>query len=150
MKLRLPIVLSFLCLLLPAAFAADATPQAAASDPAAKKKVIEKGMTGDEIAGLFGRPAEIKPMKQDDPTVQAEQWIYRRKLKETTASSAAAPNSTPSFSMSDANNAAYQVHVPTTQYRIQRTTVYQLTALLMVNGRLEAAKQWTEQTEAYD
>jgi hypothetical protein len=147
MKLRL---IALLCLLSNAAFAADPATTPDAPDAAAKKKVIEQGMTGDEIAQLFGRPVEIKPMKMDDPAAKAEQWIYRRKLKETTSSSAIAPNAMPTVSLSDANNAAYQIHVPVAQYRIQRITTYQLTALLMVNGRLAAAKQWTERTEDYD
>jgi len=147
MRLRLTAVL---CLLLNAALAAEPATAPAAAEAPAKKKVIEPGMNGDEIARLFGRPVEIKPMKTDDAAAKAEQWIYRRKLKETTSSSAAAPNAMPTVSLSDANNAAYQIHVPTAQYRIQRITTYQVTALLMVNGRLEAAKQWTERTEDYD
>lgn len=149
MNRRLTVAFCSLSVLTATAFAADpATP--AAPDPAAKKKVIEQGMDGEEITALFGRPLEIKPMKTEAAGAKAEQWIYRRKLKETTSSSAAAPNSMPTLSMSDANNAAYQMHVPVAQYRIQRITTYQVTALLMVNGRLEAAKQWTERTEAYD
>jgi len=147
---RLLAVLSALCLLVTAALAADVATPPPATDPAAKKKVIEQGMTGDVIAQLFGQPAEIKPMKVEDPATKAEQWIYRRKLKESTTSSSAAPSTMPAFTMSDANNSAYQIHVPVAQYRIQRTTIHQVTALLMVNGRLQAAKQWTEKTEDYD
>ena len=39
--------------------------------------------------------------------------------------------------------------VPVVQYRLKRITVYQVTALLMVNGKLELAKQWAEKDESY-
>ncbi len=111
-----------------------------------KKKMIEKGMNGDEIIQLFGKPKEIKSMESPDPALKVEQWLYRRKVKDVTTQVAVGTRMVPTYSgfNGSGNN---MTEVAETEYRPQVITIFQVTALLLVNGKLETAKQWNEQEE---
>lgn len=131
----------------PAAVAeTPATPAPDASKDAAKKKVVEKGMNSVEITELYGKPKEIKPMESPDPQAKVEQWIYRRKIKETTVQVATGSRMVQTYSgfSGTGNNIT---EVPEVIYSPKVVIIYQVTALLMVNDKLEIAKQWNEQEE---
>jgi hypothetical protein len=138
-----------------AALAADksapvtATRETEKADPAkpAKKKQIEKGMTTGEILAIAGKPAEIKPMEAPDPSTKVEQWIYRRKLKENSVPVATGQHTVQTFGGMAVGGGVNIVETPVIDYSQKIVTVYQVTALLMVNGKLEIAKQWAEQDD---
>lgn len=151
-KLLLP---ALFALILTAASAADKPAAPAAADPKStdateagkdKKKMIEKGMTGDQITELFGKPKEIKAVESPDPTLKVEQWIYRRQVRQVSVQVPVGTHTVPSYSGFSGPGAAMTEAVET-DYRQQLVTVYQVTALLMVNGKLQTAKQWNEQDE---
>jgi hypothetical protein len=152
-KLLLPAIL--LALACARAFAAEspaadpAAPAATEAKEPAKKKMIEKGMNTDEITKLFGQPKEIKPMESPDPATKVEQWIYRRKLKEVATQEATGQHMVPTFGGINPGGQPIMVDVPQIEYRPKIVVIYQVTALLMVNGRLEIAKQWTEQEDTH-
>lgn len=154
MKSPLLLPATLLALACAPAFAAE-TPAADPAAPAAtgpketKKKVIEKGMNADEITQLFGKPKEIKPMESPDPATKVEQWIYRRKLKEVATQEATGQHMVPTFGGLNPGGQPILVDVPQIDYRPKIVVIYQVTALLMVNGRLEIAKQWTEQEDTH-
>ncbi|WP_069960552.1 hypothetical protein [Lacunisphaera limnophila] len=136
-----------------ASAADDKTPDPTSSEPAPapgakKKRMLEKGMEADTVELLYGKPAEIKPMETPDATTKAEQWIYRRKVSEKTIQTADTQSTIPTFGRADAGGVSI-VDVPIVTYRLKHLTTYQVTALLMVNGRLEVAKQWQEVDSAY-
>lgn len=144
MKPILPLVAAFITLAL------VALSLWAEKAPAPTKPVLDKGMAAADIIKQAGKPLDVVPI--ESPEGKAEKWLYRRKLKETTSSAAIAPNapSMMSSQMPNDANSSFQIHVPVAQYRLQRVTIYQVTALLMINDRLEVAKQWTERTETFD
>lgn len=140
-------------------FAADtesvkaAAPTAESDDLAAKeetgksKLVLAKGLEADAILKGYGKPSEIKPMEAPDKETKVEQWIYRRKLKQVTTQKADGQTMVPTYSgFSGPGSSVTETAVPT--YRTVHVTIYQVTALLMVNGKLEFAKQWAEEQEA--
>lgn len=157
MKLKIAAV-AFALLATLAASAADKSKSAEKSTPGVKdtpaaegetkKKSIQKNMTGEEITQFLGKPAEIKSMEAPEPGTKFEQWIYRRKLRESTVQVAASQTMVPTFSGFGGSSSMTQT--PVIEYRNKRIVVYQVTALLMVNDRLEIAKQWNEEEEKLD
>jgi hypothetical protein len=113
----------------------------------AKKKTLEKGMTADAVLATAGKPAEIKPMAAPDPETKVEQWIYRRKLKETSVPVATGQHTVQTFGGTAVGGGVNIVETPVIDYSQKLVAVYQVTALLMINGKLEIAKQWVEQDD---
>jgi hypothetical protein len=119
----------------------------ARAEPAATKPALEKGMTAEAILQLAGKPAEVVALKTADG--KAEKWIYRRKVGQTVKQSA--------------DNQAFETRmigfggtggvqigpVAVPDYRIKYVVGYQVTALLMVDGKLQLGRQWYEREEKY-
>lgn len=86
----------------------------------------------------------------DTTAVNAEKWIYRRKFRSDTTQEPVSSATQPAFigmGMGDANGLG-TIEVPV--YRLKHTTLYQITALLMVDGQLVTARQWVEQEVNYE
>ncbi len=119
---------------------------AAAGAIAAGQPVLEKGMEGAAIKKIAGQPAEIQEMKADG--VKAEKWIYRRILNEGTIQTANTQAYVPAMVGFDSGGMKTgKTLVP--EYRLKYVKVYQVTALLMVDGKLERGRQWTEREESF-
>jgi hypothetical protein len=104
---------------------------------------LEAGMTAEAVQRVVGKPAEIKPIEA--PEGKAETWIYRRQIgKQTTL------ESTPGNSGSSALVEGALATAAPIEYRTKTTTSYQVTSLLMFDGKLIKAKQSVSQVVSYD
>jgi hypothetical protein len=118
----------------------------AADKPAATQPILEKGMPGTAIQQLVGQPTEIQNLKSSD--VKAEKWIYRRKLTEGTYQTANTEAYIPAMvGVQSTGMIVGKALVP--DYRLKFVKVYQVTALLIVDGKLERGRQWTEREESF-
>jgi hypothetical protein len=133
MKTRLPLLVAVFALI--AGFAS-----------AKEKPVLEKGMPAAQIVQLVGEPDEISPLKGNEG--QAETWIYRRKIGQTVHQTANTETSLPAMTGFTANGPTIgRVIVP--DYRLKYVRAYQVTALLMVDGRLQLGRQWFTRDEQF-
>ena len=118
----------------------------AAETTAAAKPVLAKGMEGTAIRQLIGQPDEIRGL--NSPDVKAEKWIYRRKVTEGTYQTANMQTTIPAMVWgSERGMKQGEAIVP--DYRLKFYRVYQVTALLIVDGKLEHGRQWTEREETF-
>jgi hypothetical protein len=122
----------------------------AASAPQKKPaSVLEKGMTEAQIIAAIGRPAEIKPMKFPEGSEhKAETWVYRRSTGTRQVQVATGTRSVPTFGGMGTGNDS----TGSTQeiiYTTKHITTYSVTWLLMIDGKLELARQTTEQEERF-
>jgi len=118
---------------------APAQPADASASPSAKP-MLEKGMTAEQVERIAGKPAEIKPLASSDG--KAETWTYRRVIDRQTRQVAATTEFVSTFK--GANFGQDETQVPV--YHLEHTTIYQVTALLMFDGKLVLAKQWREKS----
>lgn len=124
----------------------------AATKPAAKKLVLEKGTAADDIRKAYGTPSKILPLETTEPDMKAETWIYRRKSGETVTQEHLSDNvETYTFTtnVTNGNGSAQPVKISTPVLKTKRVTTYQVTSLLIVNGRLEIARLRQETEESY-
>ncbi len=118
----------------------------AADHSGAAQPVLEKGMDGSAIQQLVGQPAEIQPIGGSD--VKAEKWIYRRKVNEGTYQTANTQAYIPALvGVQASGDVIGKALVP--EYRLKYVKVYQVTALLIIDGKLERGRQWTEREESF-
>jgi len=122
-------------------------------EPAARKFVLDKGVEAAEIHEHYGAPLEIQPIKSPDSAVKAERWIYRRKSSERVVQDQLS-SSMESRAIRKPDGTVETVVVssgdsPSAQRR-RLVITYQVTALLLVNGKLESARQWQQQEEKFD
>lgn len=116
----------------------NAPPEAAATRT---KPVLDKGLTAEQVEKLVGKPTAIKPM--DAPAgSKAEMWIYRRKAATNTRQVEIATSGMAGFVGHGMEHLKGDVSVP--EYQVENTILYQITALLMVDGKLVLARQWKE------
>jgi hypothetical protein len=125
--------------------AAPAQAAAAATVPHGTLPVLKVGSTTDEIIAQVGKPLEVAPMKTASGT--AESWIYRRVLDQQTKQVAEASRGAavvePAHGIVSAG-----VEMPETEYHTEYVTTYQITELLIFNGKLAASKQHVETRES--
>jgi hypothetical protein len=128
----------------PAALPGSARP---AADPAkSPRRMLEKGMPGETIIQLIGRPVEIAPLVHDE--VIAEKWTYRRLVDERTVQEAATDYTIPAFIGFTASGP--EIGTATQLgFHLKHVKTYQVTSLLMVDGKLVVAKQWREENQTY-
>lgn len=112
------------------------------------KPVLEKGMAGDTIIQLYGKPNVVQPMK--NPEAKTEKWIYRRKTEDTTTQDASYINMVPAFIGISGTGQPMVADTPRLDFKLKHIRIYQVTALLMVDGKLVLGKQWTEREERFD
>jgi hypothetical protein len=139
----------------PVAAADDSAPETSAApvdasgkqDTKPAKPAIRKGMTAAEIEKIIGKPSQIKPIEVGE--TKGESWIYRRVAKRTMTQTAAALSMVPAYGGLGLQGDAI-VNVPEPEQRLESITIYQMTALLMVEGKLVASKQWFEKERRFE
>jgi len=121
----------------------------ATADLAQEKPAIQKGMTAETVLGLIGKPREIRPVEAEG--ARGESWIYRRVAKRVINQVAPTTQKVPTWGgpgVNTKNGEIVDVDVPF--MRNERVTIYQITALLFVDGKLVASKQWYERESLFD
>ncbi len=125
------------------ALAADRAPTSATTGATSSTPVLEKGMPAETILKYLGQPNDVTPMKSSD--LSAEKWIYRRKVSEQVIQTANQQKMVSTFGIGSGGPTMVNAVVP--DYHLKLVKTYQVTALLMVDGKLVAGKQWREQEE---
>lgn len=126
--------------------------QANSSDEAeiaSAKPRVGPGMTADQVRAIIGKPREVR--KIDAEGVTGESWIYRRVAKRVINQVAPTTAKVPTWGgpgVNRANGEIIEVDVPFT--RNERVTIYQMTALLFIDGKVTASKQWLERESLFD
>ncbi|HEY5552675.1 MAG TPA: hypothetical protein VIK52_12350 [Opitutaceae bacterium] len=121
--------------------ATDDSSKARVEESKTGKPVITLGMTPDEVIKVIGRPENTETV--DTPAGKGEQWIYRRLAREWTQQNAATVQMVPAFvGLGMPNDGIGEVAVPVNH--TENVKLYQVSSLLFIEGRLAAAKQWTE------
>lgn len=129
-----------------ASSSADSSSAAADNAKSAKPRV-QQGMTADEVVARIGKPVEIKSIVTDAGT--GESWIYRRVAKRLMNPVAPTVEKVPMWGGPGLpNGEIIDVNVPF--QRLERVTIYQMTALLLIDGKVTASKQWFEQERLFD
>ncbi len=108
------------------------------------RPVLKPGMSAEEVRRLVGTPEAILPMEA--PEGKAETWNYRRVLNQQTRQVATTTTNIPAFNGLP-RDMGTEVQL---SYRLERTTVYQVSSLLMFDGKLVVAKQWQSKSVSYD
>ncbi len=127
-------------------FVAPLLASAADDQPAKTKPVLDKGMAAAAIIQLVGQPNEITPIKSDSS--KAETWVYRRKVGQTVFQTANTQAFIPAVVGFDSGGMIMgKALVP--DYRLKYAAAYQVTALLIVDGKLQLGRQWIQQTEEF-
>ena len=122
---------------------------AAAASEKPAKPAVQKGMSAETVVSLIGRPREVRPIEAEG--IRSESWIYRRVAKRLVNQVAPTTQKVPMWGGPGVNPRAggiIDVDVPFT--RNERITIYQMTALLMVDGKVTASKQWFERESLFD
>lgn len=110
------------------------------------KRALERGMSAEEIIQTVGKPASIAAIASQEG--KAETWTYRRLLDTRVYQSADGQTSVPAFiGMSATGPMIGEAFAPA--YRLKHRRTYQVTSLLMFDGKLVVAKQWREADESY-
>lgn len=126
---------------------AEANAPARATSQAPAKRAISKGMTAEQVLQLVGKPTEVKPMAS--PAGKAEVWIYRRVADKWTQQTAATTETVMMYAgLGLDNDGIRPVTVPS--MRMERIKIYQVTSLLMFEGKLVEAKQRFEKERTID
>ncbi len=119
-------------------------------DKPAKKLVLAKGVPAQAIIEAYGQPVKILPVETPDPAIKAERWLYRRKTGEHVSQEVMSER-TEVYNLTRTGasgaDAADIIKVSTPIMGNKRITTYQITSLLIVNGRLELATQSTADEE---
>jgi hypothetical protein len=169
MNIRRPLLGIFVIAGFSPLFAADAPPapaKAAKPAPAAEKaaaqgetkdakkpgkKPLEKGMTGDEVIALIGKPQQVKPMpKQEGAEGKAEVWIYRRPAGEKSIQVVTGTQEVPAFNgLGQTGNDMASGTRTEMLYGNKTVKMFHVTSLLMMDGKLVLARQTQEQEENF-
>jgi hypothetical protein len=133
----------------------SASALASNDDPAPEKKPapsakgeLEKGMTGDQVVALIGKPATVEKIKDSD--AKAEKWTYRRAVAHHVQQEATTVINEDAFIGTAGGNNNTLGTRPVIQYGLKHTDTYRVTALLMVDNKLVLARQWNEQRVSYE
>ncbi len=148
MKTRFHLSPTVISVLVACALAVGAS--AAEPKPARSLPPLAQFMEGSFILQTYGKPNEIRPMKQPDNRLKVEQWIYRRRAKENTVQTASNQTTIPAFIGNSGTGTPMIVDIPIPEYRLKHVVIYQVTALLMINDQLSNGTQWMEMDESYD
>lgn len=121
--------------------APDDAKKAKADETKPARPSVKLGMTPDEVAKIIGRPGRTETVAT--PAGNGVEWIYRRLEKEWTQQTAATTQMTPAFvGLGMSNDGLGEVAVAVNH--IERVKLYQISSLLFIEGKLAAAKQWSE------
>lgn len=111
-------------------------------------RALNPGMSAEAIVKQIGRPVEITPIKVAEG--QAEIWIYRRQLARETRHTPTSTQSVPAFVGVSGGGGAVIASRPSAVYSIENVTTYQVTSLLMFEGKLRVAKQTQETVRSFN
>ena len=136
MKIRAFLVLAFF-----------ASAVLARAESASAQPVLEKGMAAADIMNLVGKPSEVIPMKTAEG--KAERWIYRRKVGQTINQTANTQAYEPAMIGFGGTGGVMLGTVVVPEYRLKYVVGYQVTALLIVDGKLQLGRQWYEREEKF-
>jgi hypothetical protein len=128
-----------------AAPANNLAPEEGKSAPATKAApVLEKGMTEAQIIAAIGHPDTVKPMHvPGSDLAKAETWVYRRQVGTRQMQVATGTRDVPTFNGMGLGNDANGTR-PEPVYSTKFVRIYSVTSLLMIDGKLELARQTTE------
>jgi hypothetical protein len=128
--------------------AAPAAPAAGAKPGKPSKPALEKGMTGEQVIKLIGKPTEIQAMPvAEGSTDKAETWIYRRDGGTRTVQVPIGTRQVPGFV--GINQELSQQHRTEVIYGPKTIRIFNVTSLLMFNDKLILARQSQETEERY-
>jgi len=122
--------------------------RATAEEAKATKPPLEKGMTAETIVALVGKPLEVRPI--DSPSGKAEVWTYRRLAKRQVTQSAVTQSMVPTYTGINMFNTSGNGFVPQLEFHLEHIDIYQVTALLLFDGKLVSARQWLEQSRRFE
>lgn len=125
---------------------AAATKPEAPKDALAAKTVLKRGTPAEALEKQFGKPQEVKEITTPDGKGVA--WVYKRLAKTVTRQVAATLETQPVYAGLGQAVSIRDVAVPS--YRLERTEIYQMTALLLIDGKLVTAKQWVTEQKQFD
>jgi outer membrane protein assembly factor BamE (lipoprotein component of BamABCDE complex) len=106
--------------------------------------VLKVGSTADEIVQLVGKPLDVTP--KPSPEGKAEVWTYRRIVDQTTGQVASGMNNVQAYNPIPGTTGS----APDLQFKLVHYTIYQVTSLLVFDGKLVTAKQWLEKVADYN
>lgn len=112
------------------------------------KPALSKGMSAATIRQLVGEPAEVRRIETDG--LGGESWIYRRDMGVDVTQEAVLVEQVPAFVGPGYGNKDNIDLIDVPAYRLKRTELTQVTALLMVEDTLVFARQWVERSTAYE
>jgi len=113
------------------------------------RRPLEKDMDAETVRQIAGIPAEIQPMQA--PEGVAEKWIYRRVVGQQTRQVSVGELAVSCHTLAPGfTEMPFSKRVGIPIRRIETTTIYQVTALLMYNQKLVIARQWKEASASYD
>lgn len=121
-----------------------AAPQATSSD----QVYLDKGMAADAITAKLGKPERVEKLKPE--TANAEKWTYRQLVGHRVTQEATGATQEPAFIGTGGQGANDLGSRTVLTYQTKDIETYRVTALLMVNGKLELAKQWLEEKVRYN
>ena len=108
--------------------------------------VLKKGMPAADVLRLIGKPDSVQPMETKEG--KAEVWVYRRLAKTVRQQSATGTASIPAFTgMGVGNDATGMTNMLT--YKMEEISIYQVSSLLMFDGKLAAASQKVERESRF-
>jgi hypothetical protein len=127
---------------------ASSTDSADSASPSVANRTLNPGMSAESIVKQIGRPVEITPIKVAEG--QAEIWIYRRQLARETRHTPTSTQPIPAFVGVGGDGGAIIGTTSASVYSIENITTYQVTSLLMFEGKLRVAKQTKETVRSYN
>jgi len=153
MKIRSLLLLAAAALMATGAFArSESGGQESTADSKAAPKpapVLKKGMTEAQVVAALGRPQQVKPMKVPAGTVaKAETWVYRVQVGTRATQVATGTRQVPAFrglGMGNDQVGTAEEIVYSTKY----IKVFAVTSVLMIDGKLEQARQKTETEDQF-
>lgn len=115
--------------------------------PPKAKPGLRMGMDRDAVISICGKPTEIQPFGLAE--AKAEKWIYRIKTNETTTQVPSGVSKIPAYIGNSGSGSPMIADAAITEYRLKHIVIYQVAALLMVDGKLVTSKLWSEREESF-
>jgi hypothetical protein len=113
----------------------------------AAKIVLQKGMSAETIMQHYGQPYEVTPIAAEP--VKAEKWTYRRMSDSRIVQTANTERRVQSFIGLNNGGKSTIGDVIIPDYRLKLLRTYQVTNLLLIDGKLELGRQWQERSEQF-
>lgn len=122
------------------------TAEVSAGEEKLARPMLEQGMSAEEIVKAIGRPNAVQPMRKSEG--RAEVWVYRRVIDRTSMQVQTGVREVPAFVGPSSGTSMGMVTEPV--WGMEHRTVYQLTRLLLFDGKLVSWTQTREVTSTFD